>query len=618
MLGTDGQIGRYVIRRRLAYGGMGTLYLAHDPVLDRTVVLKLFHADLEGPDARERFVREARAVAALNNPNIVTIYDYGEYSSQPFLVMEYIDGETLAALIRRRPSLPTIVKVRWMEDLCAAVGYAHERGIIHRDIKPANLMIDAYGRIKVLDFGIARMHGTIVTKTTGLIGTPGYVAPELIRGNVADRRSDVFSIGVVCYELFSYVEPFGTGTTFAMNHRILNEDPVPLDVVQPGLPPELPSLVARALLKDPEQRFERAEMMRDVLTGVRRYVEAAEPATVSASGAMLRELIPSITSSPSRDDRPPTAPVVTNPPVGATPVAGLPLATPVRTPRQSTREALARQREEQLQGWIQLARDHIAAGEIADAREACAQALKLEPAHAGVLELLGSIGTDSGRSRRTPSHGSASRQVSLVDQPAGRPDANVSSSGSSAAAASTPRPVARDSASRVAVPAPTPSTWNAGSQTASRAWIGRLRDRLTARVGLLALAIVTVLAAGAAIIWLPFGREGTVAPPPGPVLVVIDASPWATIRGIRSESGERHSLPQNASTPLAVSLTPGSYRVSLVGPPPASELREVGLRVEANASPRVYEPFPSMTAEDYLRDVLQARNEKRGAPGRGR
>src|SRR5262245_22180493 len=107
MLGTEGQIGRYEIRRRLAHGGMGTLYLAHDPVLDRTVALKLFHADLDGPDARERFVREARAVAALNNPNIVTIYDYGEYSSQPFLVMEHIDGETLTTLIRRRPSLPS-------------------------------------------------------------------------------------------------------------------------------------------------------------------------------------------------------------------------------------------------------------------------------------------------------------------------------------------------------------------------------------------------------------------------------------------------------------------------------------------------------------------------------
>src|SRR4029453_3833671 len=174
MLGTDGQIGRYEIKHRLAYGGMGTLYLAHDPVLDRTVALKLFHADLERPDARDRFVREARAVAALNNPNIVTIYDYGEYSSQPFLVMEYIQGETLAELIRRRAVLHTAVKMRWMEELCAAVGYAHDRGIIHRDIKPATLMIDGYGRIKVLDFGIAKMRGTLVTIATGPVGTPGY------------------------------------------------------------------------------------------------------------------------------------------------------------------------------------------------------------------------------------------------------------------------------------------------------------------------------------------------------------------------------------------------------------------------------------------------------------
>ena len=277
MLRSEGQIGRYEIRRRVATGGMGTLYLAHDPVLDRTVALKLFHGDLERPDARDKFVGEARAVAALNHPNIVTIYDYGEYASQPFLVMEYIQGETLADVIRRKPPMSPVVTVRWIEDLCSAVGYAHERGIIHRDLKPANLMVDAYGRLKVLDFGIARMRGTLASHSTAVIGTPGYVAPEQIRGGTIDHRSDIFSIGVVAYELFSFTEPFGAETMHAITHRTLNDEPVPLDEVRPSIDPELAATVARALRKGTEERYQTAEELRDALASVRRRIEAAEP-----------------------------------------------------------------------------------------------------------------------------------------------------------------------------------------------------------------------------------------------------------------------------------------------------------------------------------------------------
>src|SRR5262249_10143690 len=161
-------------------------------------------------------------------PNIVTIYDYGDYASQPYIVMEYIHGETLADVIRRKADLPIQMKLRWLEELCSAVGYAHARGVIHRDIKPPNLMIDSYGRLKVLDFGIARMRGTLATNATAMIGTPGYCAPEQIRGGEIDHRSDLFSIGVVSYELLSYVEPFSGETAHVITHRILNEEPKPL------------------------------------------------------------------------------------------------------------------------------------------------------------------------------------------------------------------------------------------------------------------------------------------------------------------------------------------------------------------------------------------------------
>jgi hypothetical protein len=613
MLGTDGQIGRYEIRRRLAYGGMGTLYLAHDPVLDRTVALKLFHADLEGPEARDRFVREARAVAALNNPNIVTIYDYGEYSSQPFLVMEHIDGETVASLIRRRPTLPSIVKVRWLEDLCAAVGYAHERGIIHRDIKPANLMIDAYGRIKVLDFGIARMRGSFANPTTGLLGTPGYVSPEQIRGSTADRRSDVFAIGVVSYELLSYVEPFGTGTTLAMSHRILNEDPVPLDTLQPGISADLSAIVARALMKDPDQRFDTAESMRDALAGVRRYLEASEPETVSTHGLARSDTGQSLgPAGAGSAARPPTTPGDAT--GGQAAAAGdLTPRTPAKTPRRTTREALARQREEQLQAWVQLARDHLADGEITEAREACAQALKLEPAHAEALQLLGSMGPESaGTGGRVRTPGASAPPV------AARPDRSTAERAATTGfAALEPEPLATGQPGQMPIEAASPvvvvSPIGTSLEPALKAEVvvaGRSRGR---GLALLAGATIAGLAiAAGAYTWFAGGPR---APAPIPVLVVIDASPWARVQGIRQAGGELESLPPDASTPLALPLAPGSYQVSLVGPPPASERRDVSLQVAADSKPRVFEAFTSMTADDYLREIARSRDQsQRSAP----
>src|SRR5687768_17329564 len=149
MLQPGSQIGRYEIQRRLGRGGMGTVYVAHDPVLGRMVAIKLFRGDLDLADAAERFAREARSAAALNHANIVTVYDFGDVSSQPYIVMEYVQGETLADMIRRKATIALAEKLRWMEELCAGAAYAHQFSVLHRDIKPTNLMIDRSGRLKI-------------------------------------------------------------------------------------------------------------------------------------------------------------------------------------------------------------------------------------------------------------------------------------------------------------------------------------------------------------------------------------------------------------------------------------------------------------------------------------
>ena len=158
-------IGRYEIQRPIGAGGMGVLWLARDPIIDRRVAIKLMREGLESATARERFLREARSAGRLHHPNIVTIFDVGEHEGQPFIAMQFIEGETLADVVNRRATLSLVRKLRWMEDLCAGLQYAHRAGIVHRDIKPANVMVDEEGTARILDFGIARLD------TTGL--TPG-------------------------------------------------------------------------------------------------------------------------------------------------------------------------------------------------------------------------------------------------------------------------------------------------------------------------------------------------------------------------------------------------------------------------------------------------------------
>jgi serine/threonine protein kinase len=182
-------IGRYQVIDRLGTGGMATLYLALDPTLGRKVAIKVVDHDLE-PDWSERFLREARAVAALQHRNIVMIHDVGTHDGRPFIAMEYVDGRTLQELIRHAP-LPFVRRLAIVRDLCGALHYAHQRGIVHRDVKPANVMIGADGEVKLLDFGIARTPDSGSTRAGMMIGTPHYMSPEQVEGRDVDARSDL-------------------------------------------------------------------------------------------------------------------------------------------------------------------------------------------------------------------------------------------------------------------------------------------------------------------------------------------------------------------------------------------------------------------------------------------
>jgi serine/threonine protein kinase len=259
-------IGRYQILEKLGQGGMGVVYRAFDTLLERVVALKVISTPIEDkPAVRERFIREARAAGQLSHPNIITIHDLGEHDGQPYLAMELLEGEDLLSRMARPERMSLRRKVELASDICNGLDFAHSRGLIHRDIKPANIFITTGGTLKILDFGLARLMTSELTGSNMMMGTLNYMAPEQIRGERIDHRVDIFSVGVVMYELLSGRKAFA-GDSFASTlFKILNEVPDPLLGIDPTLPPELVAVVERALSKPRDERYQNTgEMLRDL------------------------------------------------------------------------------------------------------------------------------------------------------------------------------------------------------------------------------------------------------------------------------------------------------------------------------------------------------------------
>src|SRR5881394_1887936 len=267
---------RYVIRRRLGSGGMADVYLAEDQELGRRVALKLLNERHAGDEQFvERFRREAKNAAGLSHANIVSIYDRGRAEGTYYIAMEYLDGRTLKELLVRNGPTPIPIAIDYARQILGALSFAHRNGIIHRDIKPHNIVVGGDGRLKVTDFGIARSGASQMTEAGSIVGTAQYLSPEQARGAPVDPRSDLYSLGVVVYEMLTGKVPFTGDTPVEIAMKHLSQVPKPPSEWREEVPHDLDAVVMRALAKDPEQRYGSAEEMDADLARVARGVSVA-------------------------------------------------------------------------------------------------------------------------------------------------------------------------------------------------------------------------------------------------------------------------------------------------------------------------------------------------------
>ena len=276
------RVGRYEIVSEIGRGAMGIVYQAKDPHIDRTIALKTisFNAQDEADDAdyRERFLEEAKAVGRLSHPGIVTIFDAGEDPDtlEPYIAMEYVQGQSLHSILAQEEKLPLKRALQITQEIAEALHYAHSQGVVHRDIKPANILITSDGHAKIADFGIAKLNMAQSTLPGEILGSPAYMAPEQLRGDGVDPRSDLFSAGVILYNMLTGFRPFQGDSATAICYKVVNRNPIYVSSFDASFPAALDRIVSKSIAKIPQERFQSGSQMADAIAEFLHHASSRE------------------------------------------------------------------------------------------------------------------------------------------------------------------------------------------------------------------------------------------------------------------------------------------------------------------------------------------------------
>jgi len=284
----DTHLGRYEILEELGRGDMGIVYRAHDPLIDRFVAIKTIDlqklSEIDKEEYKARFYQEAKAAGRLNHPNIITIHDLGRKGDIAYIAMELMEGPELQSIVTENQSLTIGEKLDVAFQVAEGLAYAHEQGVVHRDIKPSNIMVLRGNHVKIADFGIARMESALwLTQTGKNVGTPLYMSPEQIQSHPIDARTDIFSFGVVLYQMLTGRLPFSGDNINSVWYQIVNEEPKKPSLINPEVPEMLDRIVAKCLAKKPEDRYLNANELAADLHSCRRMSSLAHPDTGNQS-----------------------------------------------------------------------------------------------------------------------------------------------------------------------------------------------------------------------------------------------------------------------------------------------------------------------------------------------
>ena len=531
------RIAKYEILEKIAEGGFGVVYRARDPFIKRQVAIKT--CSVANEEMARRFYREAEIAGRFDHPNVTIVHDFGVEGQLAYLVQEYLTGEDLLAKIRRRDPLPIADKVGWLLQIASGLAYAHSKDVIHRDIKPANLRVLEDGSVKILDFGIAKLisGATQLTQKGIAVGTLGYLSPEQLRDQELDARTDIFSFGVVAYELITYQKPFPARQLSVLMEEILQREPPPISTLAADCPPALEGVVRRCLAKDRAERYQSFEEVIFALEGVRRVLGSPAPGATAVKGAAAAR-----SGTDDEGDDSITKPI---PLSGATadPRPRAPAPSPTPPPRAVP--------------------PPLAAAAASPPTPAAFLLPSIESAVADVHSPTVVL-----RSAPAPPAARPHPAVPPPLPPTPSPEPE-------------PEPGEPTRRSPSAPPAPPPAAFPVSAAPPAAA-PGAPRRAIRWLPWLAAAAVLA--AVGVGLVWSLLARRGTepqpaeaAAPapaspdPPAPIAagrtaLMVLAAPWGELQSVRGADGAEQPLPADRTTPLLLDLRPGRYTLSLSHP----------------------------------------------------
>ena len=526
------KIGKYEIVEELGRGGMGVVYKAHDSLMERDVAIKVISDGvLAMPEIKSRFYREARTAGQLSHENITVIYDVGEDGGKPYIVMEYLAGADLGTLLENGEEIPLQLKLTYAVQICRGLSFSHSRGIIHRDIKPGNIRITGSGKVKIMDFGIAKPESSNLTRTGALIGTPFYMSPEQIQGRKVDTRSDIFSFGVLFYELLTGKKPFAGVEPTSVMFKIVHEEPERIDDALIEHRNGLRDIVLRTLAKDPDKRYQDLAEVADLLDHVIQELKAGDRRKAQELRLRIEKVIAesrSLLKSGKFGKALQTADRAAKMDPANTEIARLAIEIK-KAEEQEARRVFIEER-------LQAARKSFAAKRFDRTIEVLKEILQVEPGHAEALRLTRQA-NDAITYARTGGEQFAETQLSA---PIAGKQKEV------------PRPAPQAKEPQPKAPPPKPvrlPTHDAGPAPA-----GRTKT-------IIIVAAVVVIAGAAAVYRL------VIYVPPAPAgYVSLNILPWGQVTKITGPGGTELPVARETMTPCRLTLPEGTYTIQVANP----------------------------------------------------